>query len=246
MGARLLAVAMALSGCTSLAPLHEYNDKWYGELSLPGGAEVVRVSIYILAADRAASEGSPFGIKTLGEVRLGDGPPVAALGDVSHYEYTDIGRDVYSPIPDREFVKLEVVGLGMIANTGEQPEAAAKYRDAHEALIDLAHGGPIAIEESGDLELIAERQGDRLEGIAVLTVSREGECTHRGEDGKCDAWDVISDRRIVGEVSLERDGARSPRIHKSPGLIETGAFAFERTGDEWSTSWTLRLKPQLQ
>lgn len=245
-GPVLLILAALGGGCgrPPLKPLSSYNDLWRGELRL-SSARVVRVqmTIAISRADDRAEREPPHDKRALVEIEVQGAGPVAALGTISHYNFAEYKRESHAPHPDREFVDFEVQGPGLAAAT-EDACAIARYVTALRDLMFQVRPAGLG-DWGGTLQLLGERvQGNRIQGIVLLKLSRAGKCTHSVK-GRCGMWAVEAHSEEVGLFALERAAVAAEIQHLSGREVRTRSFAMAREEEQpGSLSWATRFAPR--
>jgi hypothetical protein len=250
----LLTVVLAVAACARpLGPLSAYNDRWVGTLTLRSGRALpLRLDVHVTRADERGVDSPPHHKRLFAELALDEAAPLAAMGEASHYNRLVLDQVVYSPIPGREFVELRLEsGPGVVdhgvQNRGDPAAASAAYQRGYGAMLETI-GATLHPGESAEVMWIAERQrtgrAPTLRGIVRLTASRTGRCTHV-ERGRCVMWGVEIRKAVLASFAVERRGGAPTVLRPSEGVVDTGAFRFQRKEQEpGMIGWSVEVQPR--
>ena len=87
----VLPLFLSLS-CNRLMPLGGYNNTWQGELRLSDRTLPVEMSLFLVRAEKEASENRE--VRMFGEVVVAGLGPFAASATASHYNWMEVDRTV--------------------------------------------------------------------------------------------------------------------------------------------------------
>jgi len=199
------------------APLYRYNDAWEGEVRFDGQSPLpLRAAIYVTEMDVKVSRDSHnLFQRAYAELSFGD-RTLAGWGEATHTDARDVSRDAYTPIPDKEFLELSVLGNVLeLAGSAGSGVRLLLYSSTYSAFMAEHDLRPL----TDDVRLVGEKRDDAVEGVVVVT-------TYPSQSG-------VGVRHLGGTFRLSRVGI-APGRPVDDWQVETDRFLFRSEADTGS------------